>query len=77
MKDLLAYLTENILGKKDFAIEEELDTDQNNFKIFAEYEDLGIIIGKGGQTIKAIQTLVRVRGRLENKNVNVFVEEKK
>jgi len=76
MKDLLTYLVENLTGNKDFEIEEEEDNGVFVLRIFANPKDLGLIIGKGGQTIKAIQTVVRVRGKLEGKNVNVFVQEK-
>ena len=76
MKDLLSYLIENILGKKDFEIEESGEDDAVTLRIIAEPDDMGLIIGKNGNIIKAIQTLVRVRGRLEKKNVYVNIEAK-
>ncbi len=76
MKDLLTFLVQGITGNKDFTIEEEEEGGQTTLRVILPNSDIGLVIGKGGQTIKSIQTLVRVRGRLEEKSVQVFVEEK-
>ena len=38
-------------------------------------EDMGIIIGRGGQNARAIRTLVRVVGAKNNAHVNLRIEE--
>ncbi|OGM21049.1 hypothetical protein A2714_01810 [Candidatus Woesebacteria bacterium RIFCSPHIGHO2_01_FULL_38_9] len=76
MNGLLTFLVQGITGNKDFTIEESEEEGQVNLRVILPTSDIGLVIGKGGQTIKAIQTLVRVRGRLEDKIVQVFVEEK-
>ena len=75
MKDLLTFILEGILGKREFEITEteEEGSDRVILSIQAQPEDLGLIIGKGGNTIKAIQTILRVRGRVEDKLVDVTV----
>lgn len=73
MKDLLTYILEGILGNKDFEISEDEDSERTTLSVKTRTEDLGLIIGKGGMTIKAIQTLLRVRGRIDNKLVDVKV----
>jgi len=74
MKELLTLILEGILGKKDFDIEESEENSQVNLKVKADKDDIGLIIGKGGNTIKAISTILRVRARIENKMVNLTVE---
>jgi predicted RNA-binding protein YlqC (UPF0109 family) len=74
MKELLSYILETILGKKDFEIEEAEEEGHVTFRVKAKQEDIGLIIGKGGNTIKAISTILRIRARIENKMVNLTVE---
>jgi uncharacterized protein len=75
MKDLLTYILSGILGETDFVINETETEGQVELEIKAKKESMGLIIGKGGNTIKAIQTLLRVRGRIDNKLVHVSVSE--
>ncbi|KKQ51092.1 hypothetical protein A2865_00015 [Candidatus Woesebacteria bacterium RIFCSPHIGHO2_01_FULL_39_17] len=76
MKDLLTYILEGIIEKGSFEIEENEENSHVDFKILADPAICGLIIGKGGQTIKSIQTLLRVKGKLEGKSVFVNLEEK-
>ncbi len=76
MKDLLAYILEGITGQAETEIEEIEENSHLTLKVSADPAILGLIIGKGGQTIKAIQTLLRVRGRIDGKSVFVSVSEK-
>jgi predicted RNA-binding protein YlqC (UPF0109 family) len=73
MKDLLEYVLKGIVEEKDFEINEKEDTGQQILEIKADPEVTGLIIGKGGQTIKSIQNIISVRARKENKNVFVKV----
>ena len=76
MKELLTYLIKEITGEDDFTIEEIQENNHLSLNVFANPSILGLIIGKNGSTIKAIQTIARVKGRLENKSVFVNVNEK-
>ncbi len=38
-------------------------------------EDMGAVIGRGGSTAKAIRTLVRIVGAINNARVNLKIEE--
>ena len=73
MKELVKYIVGNILEKDDYEVLEEIDGDRLVIKISTNSENAGMVIGKGGKTIKAIQSIARVKGRLENKKVFVDV----
>lgn len=75
MKELISFILKNILGNDEFEIEEVEDNGKVSLNIQAKPENIGLIIGKGGQTIKAIQNVVKVKARLENKFVTVNVTE--
>ena len=64
MKELLAYVVEGILGKKDFEITETENEGRVELLLDVAPEDIGLIIGKGGATIKAIRNILRVKSTL-------------
>ena len=76
MKDLLEFLLKEITGKDDFTIEEIQEEDRLILQVKAKADIIGLIIGKDGKTIKAIQDILRVKGSLEKKSVYVSVSEK-
>jgi len=76
MRDLLEYVINGILGNKDFEIEESQDADRSNFEVKVDPSFFGLVIGKGGRTIKAIRNLLKVRATIEKKGVNISVAEK-
>lgn len=73
MKELLSYLLENITGSDRFEIDEHIDEDRVTLTINADESLVGLIIGKRGDTIKAIRNLVKIKAALENKLVNIEV----
>lgn len=75
MKDTLRFILENIIEPEDFEIEETEEGDRTTLKIKAQKDKIGIIIGKEGKTIKAIQDLLRAKSKLEKKFVFLSVEE--
>jgi predicted RNA-binding protein YlqC (UPF0109 family) len=77
MKELLEFLLKGITGKADFLVEETIENGRVDLKICADPENVGIIIGKNGGTIKAIQNILRVRARLKKTSVFIDVTEKK
>jgi predicted RNA-binding protein YlqC (UPF0109 family) len=76
MKKLLDYILDNLIGKENYTITESSEDERVNFEVSVDKEMMGLVIGKGGKTIKAIQDLVRVKARLEDKHVYVNVVEK-
>jgi predicted RNA-binding protein YlqC (UPF0109 family) len=78
MKNLLNYILEGITSSKDFEIVMLKNSDNENyinFEIKASPEIIGQIIGKNGQTIRAIRNLLRVKATLEKKGVSISVSE--
>lgn len=75
MKELLSYILENITEKGKFEITEESEGDQISLRVLADPAIIGLIIGKSGNTIKAIQNILRIKGRMENKFVHLNVSE--
>ena len=76
MKDLISFLIKNITGVEDIDIEEQSEDSRINYLIHAKPEQIGLIIGKEGKTIKNLRRIVSIRATLENKVVNLAVEEK-
>ncbi len=76
MRELLEFLLKGILGDDNYSIEEEKEENHIRFLIDTEPENMGLIIGKRGKTIKTIRNLLRVRATLEKKGVSVAVVEK-
>ncbi|OGM28430.1 hypothetical protein A2962_04715 [Candidatus Woesebacteria bacterium RIFCSPLOWO2_01_FULL_39_61] len=75
MKKLIKYLLEEAMGIKDADIEEVEENGKVTLTINVSPELIGLVIGKGGKTIKAIQSLARIRGKLEKRIVFVNVSE--
>lgn len=78
MKELLEYIVKNLVTKpKEVVITEDNADNMINFFIQASKEDMGMVIGKAGQTIKAIRRLLVSRAIAENQNlrVNVSIKE--
>ncbi|MBU0572253.1 KH domain-containing protein [Patescibacteria group bacterium] len=76
MRDLLDFLIGGIVGNKDFEIEESQEADRSDFEVKIDPSFFGLVIGKGGKTIKAIRNLLKVRATIEKKGVNISVTEK-
>ncbi len=79
MKELLEYIVKSLVSKPDeVQITEESGDNIVNFNLSVSSEDMGIIIGKSGQTIKAIRKLLITRAMAENSNlrVNLNLQEK-
>lgn len=71
MKDLLEFLTKSIVDHpEDIVIEEKEETDQTDLNLQANPEDIKIIIGKKGKTIKAIRELLKIRAIKEKKRIS-------
>ena len=76
MKKLVEYIVKEITGSDDFTVEETKEEGRVNLVIHASKDIIGMIIGKGGTTIKSIRNIVRVKSALEQTTFYLNVEEK-
>lgn len=76
MIELLNFLTKSIVSNPEAVVIEEQDSttfDGHNSKVYiisVDESDTGVVIGKGGQTIKAIRNLVKVKAV----NLGIYVD---
>ena len=75
MEELLKFILEKICTKpEDIKIDKTEENGEIVLTIHANEEDKGRIIGKSGNTIKAIRTILRIPARREEKRVMINVE---
>lgn len=74
--DYIANVVKPMLKHPDyFSVVESLDSMGVLLTIDAHKEDMGIIIGKKGETAKSIRHIVRVAGMAGNARVSVKINE--
>ena len=74
--DFIKYVLEQICEDKDAIIIESKKDDLGVLvSINVAESDMGKLIGKQGQTISALRTLVRIIGARENERINLKVLE--
>lgn len=72
MKDLLNFIVTSLVTKpEEVAIDEQKEEGTINLNLKVDPADMGLIIGKSGQTIRAIRKLLTVRAIAENVRVNL------
>jgi predicted RNA-binding protein YlqC (UPF0109 family) len=77
MKDLLKFILESLTGNSDFDIEEASEGDGfMRLTAHIKKEDMGLVIGREGATIKTIRNLLRIKAILEKKAFTLNVIEK-
>lgn len=76
MDQLLNFLLEKITGSSDFEIKKEEGEGIVDYQILLPEDKAGLVIGKGGSTIKVLNRLMKVRATLEQKRVNLNVANK-
>lgn len=70
MKDLIEYIVKQLVTKPDeVSIEEGQDEGGMVLHLSVNPEDMGIIIGKSGQTIKSLRKILAVRAMNEGARV--------
>ncbi len=73
MKDFIEFLLSQIVTKPtELTVEETREGTVINIKVCAAEEDMGIIIGKGGKTIRSLRALAKAKAIKEN--VKVYIE---
>ncbi len=76
MKELIKFLIEKITGSTEFEIEETTDEYGPVFMVKARKDIIGLIIGKGGNTIKNIRKIASIKAVIESTSVNISVTER-
>lgn len=73
-EDVLEYVTKQLVDHPDeVSIEVEEDDREVVLELSVHEDDLGKVIGKRGRTAKAIRTLVKAAGSLDDENVTVEI----
>lgn len=76
MKQLLEFLVKSIVEKpQKVKIKEDEKEGFWEYSIKVDPEDMKIVIGKNGQTIRAIRTLAKTRAIKQKKRINIRLEE--
>lgn len=76
MKDLLNFIVASLATKPEaIQIDEQTEDGNVNLNLTVDPSDMGLIIGKNGQTIRAIRKLLTVRAIAENVRVNLQLSE--
>lgn len=76
MKDLLNFIVTSLVTKPaSVSIDEQTQDGTVNLNLTVDPSDMGLIIGKSGQTIRAIRRLLTVRAIAENVRVNLQLTE--
>lgn len=72
----LRYVLESIVEDKDaLRIDSKIDELGILLTVQVGDKDMGKLIGKGGQTVKALRTLLRIVGGNENQRINLKILE--
>ena len=76
MKDLLNFIVTSLVTKPESVqIDEQIEEGSVNLNLTVDPSDMGLIIGKSGQTIRAIRKLLTVRAIAENVRINLQLVE--
>lgn len=75
MRELLEYILKGITGNKKINVSENEENGHINLSVDLPNDLMGIVIGKGGKTIKMIRNILRVRATLEKKTVSIILPE--
>lgn len=72
--EFLQFIIENLVNKtEDIRIEQTEDELGILLTLSVAKDDMGMIIGKGGNTINAIRSILRLHGMKQDKRLNLKV----
>lgn len=75
-KKFLEFILQNLLSdQENIMVNEQMDDLGLLFTVSVGEEDMGKLIGKGGQTIQAIRTILRMMGSKRQQRINLKVLE--
>ncbi len=74
MREFVEFLVKQIVNKpEELKVDEDLDGTVVTINICANKEDMGLIIGKSGKTIKSIRDLAKAKAIKDKVKVYVTV----
>ncbi len=79
MEDLLYYLVKSIVRfpeKVEVLTRASENPEEISFVLSVAPEDMGVVIGKEGRTIRSIRTILNLKAYQEKKKVFLILEEK-
>ena len=76
MKEFLEYIIKEIVTKPEsIVIDESSEGGMHIYKIHAAEEDMGLLIGKEGRTIKSIRNMAIAKAIKDDVHISVVLEE--
>lgn len=76
MSDLILYVVKSLVTNPDaVSVDEQNNGGEVNLILTVDPADMGLVIGKSGQTIKALRKLLIVKAMAENVRVNLQLAE--
>jgi uncharacterized protein len=76
MKEFIEYLVKELVTKpEDVVVSIENIDNVTVYRVHVATQDMGVLIGKEGNTIKSIRNLVKAKAILDNVHVKVEIEE--
>jgi predicted RNA-binding protein YlqC (UPF0109 family) len=77
MKEYIEFLVKQIVSHPDNVTVMEVKDDESSYTytINVDKEDMGVLIGKEGRTIKSLRTLAKVKAVKDGVRVNITLNE--
>ena len=77
MKEFLEYIVKNIVKNPEDVVINHSTTDENvhNFEITVNNDDMGILIGKSGKTIRSIREMCISKAIIDKIKINITINE--
>ena len=75
MKELVAYISKNLVNNPDTVQIEEINRGRNHVDLYVTVNpnDMGRVIGRRGRVVNAMRSLVRVAAIKQGKRVNLEI----
>ncbi|MBW7954380.1 KH domain-containing protein [Candidatus Gracilibacteria bacterium] len=72
--EFLKFVVENLVkNKEDIVIDKQVDELGVLLTLKVNKEDMGVVIGKGGNIVSAIRSLLKIVGSKTNQKINLKV----
>ena len=78
MKEFIEYLLKQIVSKpEELSVEEQVDPTNNfhSYRVHVSQDDMGLVIGKEGRTIKSLRNLTRAKAIKDGIRMNLELAE--
>lgn len=76
MKEFIEYILKSIVNNPDeVEVNETVEDTLHIYSVKVSPEDMGLVIGKGGKTIKSIREMAIAKAIKEQLRINIVLEE--